>query len=72
MKTEELKKLVCSLFEFGEDKWFDYEDEFIALANRIENRERDLIIKTINGSHIVAPKWVCYMIQARPGYRDNT
>lgn len=29
---EQLSGWVCSLFEFGSDKWFDYESEFKALA----------------------------------------
>lgn len=37
MRREELKIIAASLFEFGEDKWFDYEDEFIQLAKIIEN-----------------------------------
>lgn len=27
-RDEAIKALVCDLFEFGEDKWFDYADEF--------------------------------------------
>lgn len=32
---EKLKGWVCSLFELSSDKWFDYEDEFKALAGLI-------------------------------------
>jgi hypothetical protein len=31
-----IKELVCQVFEFGGDKWFDYEDEFKALCRAIE------------------------------------
>lgn len=36
MTNDELKALVCKIFDLGEDKWFDYEDEFKLLAQRIE------------------------------------
>lgn len=30
-----MKRLVTQIFEFGDDKWFDYEDEFMRLAHVI-------------------------------------
>ena len=36
MTDEQIKDAVCNLFELGDDKWFDYEDEFIAFARLIE------------------------------------
>jgi hypothetical protein len=41
MRKDKLRALVCELFEFGADKWFDWENEFIALANAIEEEVFD-------------------------------
>lgn len=42
MSDDELKAAVCRIFKFGEDKWFDYADEFRQLlaAERAAERER--------------------------------
>lgn len=41
MTKEQIKARVCELFEFGEDKWFDYEHEFMTLAAEIAATERE-------------------------------
>ena len=41
MNADELKNSVCQMFEFGEDKWFDYEDEFKHLAELIKKLESE-------------------------------
>ncbi len=41
MTDEKIKETVCKLFEFGEDKWFDYQDEFIAFARLIAKRQME-------------------------------
>ena len=49
MTRDELKANVCKLFEFGEDKWFDYEYEFVALATLIRNQTLDEIASKMAG-----------------------
>jgi len=41
MNADELKNFVCQMFEFGEGKWFDYEDEFKHLAELIKKLESE-------------------------------
>ena len=41
MTKEELKSFVCAKFSLGEDKWFDYEEEFVALAEIVAANERE-------------------------------
>ena len=45
MTKEQIKARVCELFEFGEDKWFDYEHEFMTLAAEIAATEREACAK---------------------------
>ncbi len=35
--NEEIKQKVCELFDLGEDKWFDYADEFRAFYKQAFN-----------------------------------
>jgi hypothetical protein len=37
MTRDEAKATVIALFDLGEDKWFDYDDEFMKLIQLIEN-----------------------------------
>ena len=78
MNTGVLKSIVCQLFEFGEDKWFDYEDEFIALSNRIENAERNEILKALRKADDCGCGVPCdcyslgtatHVVKSRPGYK---
>ena len=41
MTKEQIKARVCELFEFGGDRWFDYEGEFMTLAAEIAAAERE-------------------------------
>ena len=42
MTDEQIKDAVCKLFELGDDKWFDYEDEFIAFARLIAEKQKEI------------------------------
>ena len=39
MTPEQIKPLVIRLFEFGEDKWFDYQDDFVALFAEFQKHQ---------------------------------
>ena len=45
MTHDEIKAMVCELFEFGEDKWFDYADSFIKLVEDSVTAEREACAK---------------------------
>ncbi len=47
MTKEQIKARVCELFEFGSDKWFDYEAEFMTLAAEIAAAERKACAKLV-------------------------
>lgn len=53
MTSSEIKLLVVTIFDPGYDKWFDYADEFIKLAEVIEKCTIDRCAdhcKELNGS----------------------
>jgi hypothetical protein len=70
MTKYELKSFVCATFDLCEDKWFDYEDEFIALAEMIAANERESCAKICDQVMTGCIKAYADAIRAR-GYKRH-